>query len=110
MDSVHGVMDQDRVTVDKNVMGGRPCVRGLRVTVSTVVSLVASGKTTYEILDEYPYLEKEDIPAALEYAARCASQAAPRRLTVEILDEEAKGPRGPMNRQVATPTTDRGWV
>lgn len=50
-------------------MGGRPCVRGLRVTVGTIVGLVASGKSREEILKLYPYLEAQDINEALAYAA-----------------------------------------
>ena len=59
----------DRITLDPRVMGGKPCIRGLRVTVGTVLGLIASGRTTNEILRAYPYLEAEDIPAALSYAA-----------------------------------------
>lgn len=59
----------DRVTFDPQVMGGKPCIRGMRVTVGTVVGLIASGATPEEILDDYPYLEREDITAALSYAA-----------------------------------------
>ena len=58
-----------RITFDPNVMGGKPCVRGLRVTVGTIVGLVASGHSTPKILQAYPYLEKEDIDESLEYAA-----------------------------------------
>ncbi len=58
-----------RITLDPEVMGGKPCIRGLRVTVGTVVGLVASGYTAEDILKLYPYLEKEDIPEALSYAA-----------------------------------------
>ncbi len=50
-------------------MGGKPCVRGMRVTVGTVVGLVASGQTTEQILNLYPYLEKEDVQEALAFAA-----------------------------------------
>lgn len=50
-------------------MGGKPCIRGMRVNVGTVVGLVASGQTTEEILKLYPYLEKEDIREALAFAA-----------------------------------------
>jgi len=50
-------------------MGGRPCIRGLRITVGTVVGLLASGYSEEEILKDYPYLEREDIRAALAYAA-----------------------------------------
>ena len=59
----------DRVTVDPAVMGGKPCVRGLRVTVGTIVGLVAAGRTKDEILKLYPYLEDGDIAEALAYAA-----------------------------------------
>jgi uncharacterized protein (DUF433 family) len=58
-----------RITVDPGVMGGRPCVRGLRVTVGTIVGLLASGHTREEVLRLYPYLEPDDISAALSYAA-----------------------------------------
>jgi len=59
----------ERITVDPAVMGGRPCVRGLRVSVGTIVGLVAAGRSNAEILALYPYLESDDIRAALEYAA-----------------------------------------
>lgn len=58
-----------RITFDPAVMGGRPCIRGLRVTVGTVVGLLASGHSCEEILQLYPYLESEDIDEALAYAA-----------------------------------------
>ena len=62
-------MGLDRITRNPAVMGGKPCVRGLRVTVGMIVGLVASGHTTAEILTAYPYLEEEDIRQALAYAA-----------------------------------------
>lgn len=58
-----------RITFDPNVMGGKPCIRGLRVTVGTIVGLVAAGYSTADILKAYPYLEEEDIREALAYAA-----------------------------------------
>jgi uncharacterized protein (DUF433 family) len=58
-----------RITRDGAVMGGKPCIRGMRVTVGTVVGLVAAGCTRDEILREYPCLEAEDIAEALSYAA-----------------------------------------
>ena len=58
-----------RITVDPQVMGGRPCIRGIRVTVGTVVGLLASGHTKEDVLRLYPYLEPEDISQALSYAA-----------------------------------------
>lgn len=59
----------DRITRNPQVMGGKPCLRGMRVTVGTVVGLVASGHSNEEILSAYPYLEDEDIRQALAYAA-----------------------------------------
>jgi uncharacterized protein (DUF433 family) len=64
----------DRVTFDAQIMGGRACVRGLRITVSLVLNLIANGKTTPEILSEYPDLEGEDIRQALHYAAWLANE------------------------------------
>jgi len=58
-----------RITHDPEVMGGRPCIRGLRVTVGTVVGLLAAGHSNEEILQAYPYLEPDDLRAALSYAA-----------------------------------------
>ena len=59
----------DRITFDPNVIGGRACIRGMRVTVSLVVNLVANGMNTQQIIDAYPYLEPDDIDQALRYAA-----------------------------------------
>lgn len=59
----------NRISFDSNVMGGRPCIRGMRVTVGTVVGLVASGYSKEHILELYPYLESKDITQALQYAA-----------------------------------------
>ena len=58
-----------RITFDPNVMGGKACIRGLRVTAGTVLGLLAAGHGPSEIIDAYPYLEREDIDAALAYAA-----------------------------------------
>ncbi len=58
-----------RITFNSNVMGGKPTIRGLRVTVGTIVGLVASKYSTAQILELYPYLEAEDISQALAYAA-----------------------------------------
>jgi uncharacterized protein (DUF433 family) len=58
-----------RITFNPNVMGGKPCIRGLRVTVGTIVGLLASDHSPAEILKLYPYLEEEDIREALSYAA-----------------------------------------
>jgi uncharacterized protein (DUF433 family) len=59
----------DRITSHPTVMGGKPCIRGMRVTVGTVVGLLAAGRTPEEVLRAYPYLESADIQAALAYAA-----------------------------------------
>jgi uncharacterized protein (DUF433 family) len=58
-----------RITANPEIMGGKPCIRGLRVTVGTVVGLVAAGRSKQEILELYPYLEEADIAEALSYAA-----------------------------------------
>ena len=60
--------DLARVTIDPDVMGGKPCIRGMRVTVGTLTGLVASGASFQEILELYPYVEEADIKAALAYA------------------------------------------
>jgi uncharacterized protein (DUF433 family) len=59
----------DRITRNPELMGGEPCVRGMRVTVGTIVGLVASGHSNSDILAVYPYLEEEDICQSLAYAA-----------------------------------------
>ncbi len=59
----------DRITHDPEVMGGKPCIRGLRVTVGAIVGLIAAGKSEAVILELYPYLEAEDLRQALAYAA-----------------------------------------
>ncbi len=68
----------NRITLDPSVMGGKACIRGLRVTVGTVVGLLAAGRTREEILKAYPYLESEDINQALAYATwRVEEQEVP---------------------------------
>jgi len=62
----------DRITSDPNILGGRACIRGMRISVSLIVNLVANGMTVEEIVDEYPDLEPEDIRQALRYAAWAA--------------------------------------
>jgi uncharacterized protein (DUF433 family) len=62
-------MQIDRITFDSAVMGGKPCIRGMRVTVGMILGLLASRVSREQILAEYPYLEPADIDAALEYAA-----------------------------------------
>ena len=64
----------ERITVDPGQMGGLPCIRGMRVTVSAVVGQLAAGHTIDEVLADYPYLEREDVLAALEYAAAAVTE------------------------------------
>ena len=64
-----------RITQDPTVMGGKPCIRGMRVTVGMVLGLLASGKTVDKILAEYPYLEPADIQACLSYGAWRSEEA-----------------------------------
>jgi len=64
----------DRITFDPTVMGGRACIRGMRMTVSLVVNLVANGMSTEDIVREYPDLETEDIRQALQYASALANE------------------------------------
>ena len=61
--------DFERITFDPEIMGGKACIRGLRMTVSAIIGLLASGYGEKQILEMYPYLQKEDIEAALRYAA-----------------------------------------
>lgn len=60
---------ESRIIFDPNVMGGKPCIRGMRITVGTIIGLLATGKSEKDILAMYDYLEPEDIREALEYAA-----------------------------------------
>jgi uncharacterized protein (DUF433 family) len=64
----------ERASIDPNVLHGEPCIRGMRIPVHLVVSLVAAGMTPPEIIAEYPDLEPEDIRAALDYAASVTSE------------------------------------
>ena len=65
----------DRITFDPHVMGGRACIRGMRVTVALLVNLVANGMTVAEILEAYPYLEPDDVRQALQYVAWLAEES-----------------------------------
>ena len=62
-------MSFTRITFNPEIMGGKACIRGMRISVSTIVGLVAAGRNRDEILEAYPYLVKGDIREALEYAA-----------------------------------------
>lgn len=67
-------MPDNRVTVDPAQMGGVPCIRGTRVTVSMVLGQLAAGRTVDEVLADYPYLERPDVLAALEFAAAVVNE------------------------------------
>lgn len=62
-------MSIDRITQEPGKMGGKPCIRGQRVTVGMIVGQIAAGTTTEKLLADYPYLEREDVTQALRYAA-----------------------------------------
>lgn len=64
----------DRITSDPNIMNGKACIRGMRITVSIVLNLIANGVAKAEILDEYPALESADIDQCLQYAAYLAEE------------------------------------
>lgn len=68
------LLDFPRITFDRDIMAGQACIRGMRITVSLIVNLVANGMTTPEIIAEYPDLEPEDIRQALAYAAWLACE------------------------------------
>jgi len=69
------MIELDRITFDPNIMGGRACIRGMRITVALVLNLVANGMTIEEIIRHYPYLEPEDVRQALRYAAWLADES-----------------------------------
>lgn len=68
------MLDFDRITFDPNIMGGRACIRGMRVTVSLIINLVANEISSEEIIEAYPYLEPDDIRQALRYVAWLAEE------------------------------------
>ncbi len=69
------MLELERITFDPAVMGGKPCIRGMRVTVGMIIGLLATGHTQNEILKAYPYLEAADLQAALSYAAWRSAEA-----------------------------------
>ena len=70
-----GMKALERITLEPNKCGGRPCIRGLRIRVTDVLGMLAEGVSHEEILHDFPYLEPDDIKAALAYAARQSDQA-----------------------------------
>ena len=73
----------NHITFDTNIMGGRACIRGMRITVSLILNLISNGMTTAEIIKEHPYLEEEDVRQSLQYAAWLADE------TVQVLEMTA---------------------
>ena len=69
--------DRQRVTVNPDVCGGRPCIRGMRIRVSDILGMLAAGAFQQEILEDYPYPEAADIAAALDFAARQTGTSTP---------------------------------
>ena len=89
-----------RITFDPAVMGGKACIRNLRVTVGTVVGLLAARRTPEEILRAYPYLERDDIDECLAYAAwRLEERELPHAhdLSMKVLNTPNGSPRGPID-------------
>jgi len=68
------LMALDRITFDEHIMGGKPCIRGMRIPVSVVLKMLASGMTRQEILADYPDLEDADIEQCIQYAALLADE------------------------------------
>jgi uncharacterized protein (DUF433 family) len=66
---IAAMSDFERITQDPEVMGGKPCIRGMRVTVGMIVGQIGAGRSVEELLRDYPYLERDDVLEALRYAA-----------------------------------------
>ncbi len=88
-------MQFNRITHNPAVMGGKPCIRGLRITVGTVVGLLASGQTRERILQAYPYLETGDLDEALAYAARRLQEREEQFVTLSNTTA-GPAPKGPV--------------
>ncbi len=67
-------MELDRITVDPEKMSGLPCIRGMRITVSAVIGQLAGGRSVEQVLEDFPYIEREDVLAALAYASAAVSE------------------------------------
>jgi uncharacterized protein (DUF433 family) len=96
-----------RITHDPEVLGGRPCIRGMRITVGTVVGLLASGHTPTEILQAYPYLEMEDIQAALSFPDWRSKEVEIPLLPVPDWHRDAIRER--LERQAGDPEPGSSW-
>ncbi len=71
-DKIKNVQELKRITSDSEVMGGKPCIRGMRVTVGMIVEAIAAGRTVPELLHDFPYIQDEDVREARVYAASLA--------------------------------------
>ena len=65
----------DRITVDPNVLGGKPCIQGMRISVGMVVQMISAGRSARQIVEDYPYLEPDDVQQSLAYSAALADGA-----------------------------------
>jgi uncharacterized protein (DUF433 family) len=95
------MQDFDRITLNPLVMGGKPCIRGMRLTVGMIVGQIGAGVTIDELLADYPYLEREDILQAVSYAGWLASGH-------EVELPGTKSPTGP-SWDWPMPQTTRSW-
>ena len=95
------MMQLTRITRDPAVMGGKPCIRGIRITVGTIVGLLAAGHSPDDILKSYPYLEKDDTFEALAYAAWRAEE-----LELPLVESDAFG-RDPLDPRDRPPLIGR---
>jgi uncharacterized protein (DUF433 family) len=93
----------DRITLDPDVMGGKPCIRGMRITVGTILGLLAAKHSEEEILKAYPSLEAEDIQAAVEYATRVRGSDFLSYLEKEVWP---KAPPGQLGRRLSREEED----
>jgi uncharacterized protein (DUF433 family) len=69
---MNNVKELRRITIDAAIMGGKPCIRGMRVTVGMIVESIAAGRSVEDLLNDFPYLEEQDIREALAFAASLA--------------------------------------
>ena len=78
------MLNLDRITFDPHIMGGKACIRGMRITVALILNLIANGMTAEEVIQAYPYLEPEDIQQSLHYAVWLADESVYERERVPV--------------------------
>ena len=98
------MLELERITFDPAVMSGKACIRGMRITVSLIVNLVANGMSTEEIIGSYPYLEREDIRQALQYAAWLTEETVH---PLELAQHEILGRHGHLAEDSGLPSASR---